>query len=57
MSNDGTAVFILLLIALLTGGFLGYAVADRAWQTEAITHGVGEYNPETAEFQWKQPCP
>ena len=30
-----------------------YSVAGNRYQEQAIEHGAAQYNPQTAEFEWK----
>lgn len=52
-----TFVFILIVITLasLTSGYLGYAVCERTMQQKIIDHGYAEYNSNTGDWQWIEP--
>jgi len=40
------------------GTALGLSIAVPIIRTDAVKHGVGQYNPQTAAFEWKEcPCP
>lgn len=42
-----------VLGVIVGAGILG-ALLSHDWKLDAINNGVGEYNPQTGEFQWKQ---
>lgn len=40
------------LIMFILGWFTGMGTTDDHWKENAIKSGHGEYNSQTAEFQW-----
>lgn len=43
-----------LLVGMLAGFYCGMSWAVWHWEAEAITRGFAQYNPTTAEFEWKK---
>lgn len=54
-SPNRLEVFIVaFVVGFIFGMGLMGAKLSHDWRADAIKNGVGEYNPQTGKFQWKQ---
>ena len=44
----------MIVVVLLVGITAGVYLERRFFQKSAISAGIGQYNPQTGEFEWKR---
>lgn len=52
MSNDDGWFLFAIICAFVFGTLIGGSIISEAWKSDAINHGVGQYNSTTAKFEW-----
>ncbi len=57
MDESGVLFLVGLICGFALGIMIGHETTDRSWRKEAIDHKVGQYNPQTAKFEWITPKP
>jgi len=41
------------ILGVLVGVIVCFGINDKAWKSDAIEAGAGQYNSVTGEFEWK----
>lgn len=52
--SEWGAIAAIVSAGLMLGMLIGGGIKEAQWRSSAIKAGVGQYNPQTAAFEWKK---
>lgn len=56
MSEEGGAVFVVFLVGIVIGCFVGGAFISDEWEHVTIGRGLALYCPDNGNWAWKGEC-